>query len=172
MIYFQRDLKRENTRLKQQKKTLKHLEQDATLRWKAEVALNANQLDKAMAAVDEALKNDPHNDLALMTKARVLKRQAVKSAPPDRDKLKQAISFVDQAIALNPERGEPVYNKACYQALLGQTGLKDDVLENLRAAFRLNPDLRQIAKDEEDLVSLKQDADFVRLVGQDETPAA
>ena len=167
MIYFQRDLKRENTRLKQQKNTLKRLKQTATLIWKAEVSLNANQLDKAMASVDEALKGEPQNDLVLMTKARVLKRQAIKSVPPDQGKLKQAIACVDQAIALHPEKGEPVYNKACYQALLGQTDLKDDVLENLKSAFRLNPDLRQIAKDEEDLGALKQDADFVKLIGQD-----
>jgi tetratricopeptide (TPR) repeat protein len=133
----------------------------------AEASISANQLDKAMASIDEALKNDPNNGLAVMTKARILKRQASQTGQPDRDKLlKEALAYADQAITLLPDKGEPIYNKACYQALLNAKGLKSDVLKNLKSAFRLNPGLRQAAKDDHDLAPLKQDVDFVKLMGK------
>lgn len=139
----------------------------------AEASISANQLDKAMASVDEALKSDPDSHLAVMTKARILKRQASQSGQPDRDKLlKEALRYADQAIALLPGKGEPIYNKACYQALLDAKGLKSEILNNLRSAFHLNPALRQTAKDDDDLAALKQDVDFINLIGQTRPPDA
>jgi hypothetical protein len=118
-----------------------------------------------MASVDEALRNDPQNPLFVMTKARILKRQAQQPGQSNRDGLlKQAIVITDQAIALLPEKGEPIFNKACYQALLDPKGLKGNILDNLKSAFRLNPGLRQNAKDDEDLAALKQDTDFIMLI--------
>jgi tetratricopeptide (TPR) repeat protein len=167
MIYFQRDLKWQVNQLEQQNKTEQQRTEVANRIWRAEVSVNANQLDSAMTSIDEALNNDPNNGLAVLTKARILKRQASQAGQPDRDKLlKQALAYADQAIALLPDKGEPIYNKACYQALLGPDSLKSSVLENLKSAFRLNPDLRQIAKDDDDLAPLKQDADFIKLIGQ------
>jgi hypothetical protein len=77
--------------------------------------------------------------------------------------LNQALVCSDKAIALLPDKGEPIYNKACYQALLDLNRLKDEVLANLESAFRLNPALRQDAKADEDLTSIRHDADFIRL---------
>ncbi|MGO9316698.1 MAG: tetratricopeptide repeat protein [Terracidiphilus sp.] len=167
MIYFQRDLKWQVEQLEQQKDTLQRYKLSANLLLSAEAYIGANQLDKAMATIGEALKNDPQNGIFVMMKARILKRQAVKSEPPDKDKLKQALAYASQAIALLPDKGEPLYNKACYQTLLDAKGLKSDALENLKSAFRLNPSLRQVAKDDYDLAPLKQDADFIKLIGQD-----
>jgi tetratricopeptide (TPR) repeat protein len=164
MIYFQGDLEGKVKDLKREKETEKRLKQTATRIWWAEASINANQLDKAMDSIDKALEDDPQNGYAVMTKARILKRQAVKSDPPDRERLRQAIACIDQAIALMPNKGEPVYNKACYQLLLDPNGLRDEVLDNLKAAFRLNPALRQIAKDDSDLDIVKQDTDFERLI--------
>jgi tetratricopeptide (TPR) repeat protein len=133
---------------------------------RAEASLNANKLDEAMATIDEVLRNDPQNGFALMTKARILKRQAFKSQPPDKEKLKEAIARSGQAIALLPNKGEPFYNKACYQALLDLNGLKSEILANLEAAFRLNPGLRQDAKVDEDLAPMRQDDEFKRVIGE------
>jgi len=134
----------------------------------AEASVSAGHLNEAMTSIDEALKSDPQNGLALMTKARILKRQALQPGQSKRDRLlKQAIASLDQAIALLPDRGEPFYNKACYQALLDPEGLKGEVLENLKSAFHLNPALRQDAKADEDLESIRHDADFVELAGHD-----
>jgi hypothetical protein len=132
----------------------------------AEAFISANQLDEAMDTIDESLKTEPRNGRTVMTKARILKRQALKGEPADRGKLlKQAITCIDQAIALLPDMGEPVYNKACYQALLDPTGMKSDLLANLKLAFQLNPDLKQNAKEDDDLSALKQDDDFIKLIG-------
>lgn len=167
MIYFQRDLKGQVERLKKEKYIWRRNAKENPL-WfiLAEGSINAGQLDDAMASIDEALENDPQNGFAVMTKARILKRQALQSDQPGRDKLlKQAIAYADQSIALLPDKGEPAYNKACYQALLDVEGLKEDMLKNLKFAFRLNPALRQVAKDDDDLASIRQDIDFANLIG-------
>jgi hypothetical protein len=181
VIYFKRDLEAQVNKLKEEKAVEQRLRQvaievmppQASVILPAEYLISTNQLDKAMASVDEALKNDPSNGLAVMTKARILKRQASQSAQPDRDRLlKEALAYVDQAIALLPNKGEPLYNKACYQALLDGKGLKSEILENLESAFRLNPALRQTATDDVDLASLKQDIDFIDLIRRIRPPNA
>ena len=139
----------------------------------AEASVSANKLDEATASIDEALRNDPNNGTAIMTKARILKRQALQSKKADRENLLQeAIAYADQAIHLLPDKGEPIYNKACYQALLDVKDLKNDVLANLKSAFGLNPALRQAAKQDDDLASLRGDVDFIRLVDVTESPGA
>ena len=101
-----------------------------------------------------------------MTKARILKRQAMRAETPEKEKMKllnQALDYASHAIILMPGKGEPIYNKACYQALLGLDG--SDILGSLKSAFRLNPALRSIAPEDKDLESVWQDADFVKLTG-------
>jgi len=163
MIFFQHDLQAQNKQLEQQNKTEQRLRQAATLMMSAEASINANQLDKAMASIEAAIENDPENGFALMTKARILKRQALKSKSLDKNKMKQAIACADQAIALLPDNGEPYYNKACYEARLDPKGMKSDLIANLKSAFLLNPNLRQISRNDDDLAVLKQDADFIKL---------
>jgi hypothetical protein len=154
-----------NTARRQEKAAVDLVPHEASVIIPAEALISADQLDEAMASIDEALKSDPQNGLALLTKARILKRQALRRKLPDKDKLlKQALTYLDQAIALLPDKGEPIYNKACYQALLDPEGLKGEVLENLKSAFDLNPALRQDAKADEDLGSIRQDADFIKLI--------
>jgi len=165
-------LARKNKELNQKNDTLARLAQTTNALFSAEGHISKDQLDEAMAIIDKAITDDPKSGSAIMTKARILKRQAMKSNPLDRDTLKQAIVCVDRAIALLPEKGEPIYNKACYQALLDPIGLKSEVIANLQSAFRLNPDLRQIMRDEPDLASMAQDADFVNLTGQTPPPTA
>jgi hypothetical protein len=174
MIYFQGDLRRLLEKARQQKRELLQLQQAAyrfmppkvPVILRAEASISANKLDEAMATIDEALRNDPQNGFALMTKARILKREAYEPGRSEADKerlLSQAIACSDQAIALLPDKGEPIYNKACYQALLDSNRLRNEVLGNLESAFRLNPALRQDAQHDEDLASLRQDDDFIRL---------
>jgi hypothetical protein len=164
-IDFKRDLRDMIEQLKHQNKNLQQFIQTTNPLQLAEASISANQLDEAMSIIDETLMKDPRDGRAVMTKARILKRQALKAEPHDWDKLVNAIACADQAIILLPDNGEPVYNKACYQALLNPKGMKSDLLANLETAFRLNPSLRQIAKEDEDLALLKQDDDFVKLIG-------
>jgi uncharacterized protein HemY len=129
---------------------------DAT---EAEVLLNDNQLQAAMQVVDQALRLNPANAKALFTKARVLKRSAqLTGKPGDKDLLKKAIDYVSQALHLMQNRAAPLYNLACYQALLGID--KSEVLNNLKQAIQLNPPYRAEALKDEDFVSLREDAEF------------
>jgi hypothetical protein len=139
----------------------------------AEAAIRENQFGKAMATIEESLKKNPEDGYALMTKARVLKRQALQAGQSEDERIRllnESIACIDQAIALLPGKGDPIYNKACYLALLNPAELAGEVLANLEAAFRLNPALRQIAKDDTDLSSMREIPDFVRLIGQELPP--
>jgi len=149
------------------------LQRSANAMISVEASASKGLLGEAMATIDKAIENDPQNGFVVMTKARMLKRQAQMFKPPDEDNLKQAITYADRAVALLPNQGEAIYNKACYQALLDPNGLKSEVLKNLKAAFRLNPALRQTAKHDNDLLgSLKDDGDFAVLTGLDQPPGA
>ncbi len=164
-INFRRFLRDVIEQLEQQKDTLQQYIQTVSPLQLAEAFISANQLNEAMATIDESLKIDPRDGRTVMTKARILKRQALMGELADRGKLlNQAITYIDQAIALLPDMGEPLYNKACYQALLDPDGMKSDLLANLKQAFRLNSDLKQIAMSDDDLSSLKHDVDFIKLI--------
>ena len=157
-LYFQRDLEVEKLRRDQWLSALIRL---------AEVSINQGQLDEAMRAIDQALQFDPHDGSAVLTKARVLKRQAMQKAensPERKELLNLALAFANQSITLLQTSAEPFYNKACYQALLGVS--KTEVLQNLQSAFRLDDKLRGTAKSDTDLQTLSQDDDFKRLTGQ------
>jgi hypothetical protein len=130
------------------------------------------RLNYAMDSIDKALKIDPCDGGAIQTKARILSRQALDAQVPGARKaespeaielLSEALKDVNQAIRLLPGKAEPIYDKACYQALLGLD--KREVLTTLRIAFGLNNALRGDAAQDHDLESLWQDADFIALVG-------
>jgi hypothetical protein len=166
VIFFQGDLEGRLKDAEQEKENERREKRIANRLGWVETLISDNQLDKAMASIDEGLKNAPQNALFVMTKARIFKRKALHAEQSERNMLLgQALALADQAIALMPDKGEPIYNKACYQALLDPEGKKNEVLTNLETAFRLNPALRQDANDDDDLASLKQDADFVKLIG-------
>jgi hypothetical protein len=135
--------------------------QDAT---NADVLMDEDKLDEAIRVVDGAIKANPSNAKALLTKGRILKRLAqVGGKPGDKALLQEALSYALRASALEPNKGSPLYNVACYQALLGVE--KADVLKNLKRAFELFPKLRADASKDDDLVSLWEDADFKELTG-------
>ena len=60
----------------------------------------------------------------------------------------------------------PIYNLACCEAL---TGRKEDAIAHLRTAFEQRPVLRDFAKEDTDLDSLRDEPAFRELVGQPET---
>jgi hypothetical protein len=124
---------------------------------KAEGALANGRFDEALNYANQAIESDPKSAVAVVTKARALKRKA---------------ALIDWAIALAPDKGESFYNKACYQALLG-TVPDDVVLANLKSAFRLKPVLLQDAKSPDpDLDRLKDNADFKALMNEGNTSGA
>jgi len=174
-LYFQRDLGGLVANLQRDKKVLLDVlqrdKQGYELVLAAETTMNEGEFDKAIQYMDKALANNPQDGAAWMTKARILKRQAMNAEKPEREKLlHQALDYANQATKLMPDSGEPLYNKACYQALLGAD--RNEVLDSLKAAFHLNPKLRTVAGGDSDLASVRNDPDFAKLVGISESPDA
>jgi hypothetical protein len=164
MLYFRQDLER-------RVRNLQEYTQVTDLIMLADAYLNEGQLDEAMGSIDQALRNNPMDGRAVLTRARILKRQAMKPGQPANAKeklLNQALVYADQAIALLPGKAEPIYNKACYQALLGLD--RNEALGNLKSAFRLNPALRTIAAGDSDLESMREDPDFAQVVDMNRPP--
>lgn len=150
-------LEMENVRAKQDKSV-------TDLVMFAETSLNSGQLDDAMRAVEDLLKNDPGDGRAVLTKGRVLKRQAMEAMDPEirQRLLREALDSANSAIELLPGLGGPIYNKACYETLLHLD--KSETLRDLESAFRLDPALRKTALEDDDLAALREDPDFIALI--------
>jgi len=165
-LYFYRDLEkeklqREKRAAEREKKVAERGKEMADKILTAEALLKERKFDEATKTLDEVLDNNPDDGRAVLTMARVLKRQAMEQGVTEEDRrrlLNQALEWSDRAIALLPHKAEPLYNKACYQALLGLD--KNEILANLRAAASLNPGIKRIAAEDEDLGTLRQDHDF------------
>ena len=173
MIYFQGDLERKLKEAEEERENERRKQLTANSMISAEASINKNRPDEAMTTIDKAIENDPRNGFPVITKARILKRQAVLFKEPDSPDrmrlLKQAIACLEQAIALLPDKSEAMYNQACYEALLDPKGLKNHILENLKSAFRLNPGLRRAAETDGDFSALR-DADSAWMKGIDDLP--
>ena len=65
------------------------------------------------------------------------------------------------AIEAHPEYAEPLYNLACCEALVGQ---KEDAIRHLRQAIAQAEQVRQFAKEDSDLDSLRDEPAFKELV--------
>jgi tetratricopeptide (TPR) repeat protein len=122
----------------------------------ADARIDEGRLDLAATQVDKALARDSNNAKALFVKARILKRQAWSPSSNTWDKslLKEALHYASKASALIPDRAAPLYNMACYQALLDES--PGDVAATLRRAFEINPELARNAADDSDLRELRE----------------
>ncbi len=143
----------------------------------AAAKMDEGRLDLAMAAVSQALALDPNNAKALFVKGRILKQQAYSPSSKTYDSalLQSALVNVTQAAALLPGRASPLYNMACYQALLGNP-IKD-VVATLRRAFVITPALSKVAAQDDDLQQVRNDPAIKSLIAEfitriDTPPAA
>jgi hypothetical protein len=66
-----------------------------------------------------------------------------------------------EIIEAHPEYSEPLYNLACCEALAGR---KDDAIGHLRTAIQRYEPLRELAKEDSDLDSLRDEPAFRELV--------
>jgi hypothetical protein len=165
-LSFQRDLEERNRKLEQEVSN-KQQERKA-IDWivAAEGYIGKDELDDAMNCIEEALSLHSDDGWAMLTKGRILKRQATRQGVAETRKvalLSQALDCARRAIDLMPQeaKAEPTYNKACYQALLGFDD--QQILSTLEAAFRLKPALRQVAPTDNDLERVWENADFKHL---------
>jgi tetratricopeptide (TPR) repeat protein len=71
----------------------------------------------------------------------------------------RAVEVASEGLARHPDDPGLVYNVACYEALAGR---RDDALAHLRRAYELAPEeVREWAKDDPDLGSIRADAPFL-----------
>lgn len=130
----------------------------------AQDLMDSGRLNDALRTVNEALAVNPQNAKALAVKGRILKRMALAAGlPEDRDRLlHQALDYATRAAQLMPNRAAPIYNMACYEALLGMDS--KIVLAHLSTAVQMNPELKKEAPGDKDLMSLWDSADFKAVV--------
>jgi tetratricopeptide (TPR) repeat protein len=86
----------------------------------------------------------------------------------ERGERERALRLNDQSAALaerlddSPDwQGMFLYNTGCFYALMGEKQL---ALENLEKGFRLSPRMLEYSREDPDLVSLREDADFLALL--------
>ncbi len=143
---------------------------------------------KAVSDFNQALKLNPNNidflnrglsysDQGKYTYAIEDFNQAIKLDPNDADayynrglsylnldKYVQAVEDYNQAINLNPNDAGAYYKKACAYSLLGES--KDDVIENLKQAFNLDPMARAYAVTDSSFDGVRQYEQFQSLMSQ------
>lgn len=83
--------------------------------------------------------------------------------------LESALEDFETAADVDPQDASARYNTACAQARLGQ---QDSALESLRQSFELDIRLQELAKSDQDLLSMRSDTRFDALVNLDLKPAA
>jgi tetratricopeptide (TPR) repeat protein len=74
----------------------------------------------------------------------------------------RALAVLNEVLEEYPGNPGITYNVACMEALLGRN---DDALEHLRHAVAGWPRAKELAADDEDFVSLRDDQEFQKLVG-------
>ncbi|MGH1376033.1 MAG: tetratricopeptide repeat protein [Alphaproteobacteria bacterium] len=79
------------------------------------------------------------------------------------DDYKAAIEDYDVAIGLAPRNDAPYYNKSCAYALMGKP--VEEILELLKKAIGLNDKNIEMAREDDDFVSLRENKEFRKLVG-------
>lgn len=83
-------------------------------------------------------------------------------ASASRDDPARAREILDEGLRAHPESAGVRYEYACLEATRGN---RDAALERLREAFSRDPETRNYARHDEDFDSLREDEDFLALVG-------
>ena len=107
--------------------------------------INSGEPQKALEIIDTALQNDPRAAAAFVEQGRALRRLG---------RLDEALTSLGQALEIDPDKVEALYNRACYNALLGR---KATISSDLKRAFALRPQLREAAARDHDLDSVRND---------------
>ncbi len=106
--------------------------------------------EKALRFLKKALEVDPDYLPALSNQARVYKRLG---------DIDRAIDITEESLG-REESGDGYYNLACYRALKGNP---DGALDALRRAVEMEDRFREMAREDEDFLSLAGDPEFMEL---------
>lgn len=129
------------------------LQPDSSLNWigKGQMLSALNRHQEASEAFDKALMLDPKRFEVWGMSASEL--AYLKNYD-------EALAAINKGIELNPDFAYNIYNRACIYCLKGD---KIHALEDLNTAFAKIPRLKQHARSDEDLKSLWDDAEFLKL---------
>ena len=105
----------------------------------------------------------------LTTEQRQLALRAVGVMQLAQGDLHRAVDTLAELVVRAPELAEGQYNYAC---ALARTGDAEGAIDHLRAALRLDGDLAQHARDDDDFKLLRGNAVFQQLVATPATPSA
>lgn len=120
---------------------------------RGDILRHQEQHAQALVWLQRASDLKPDNVDLLMAMAWCYKRTA---------QLPRAITSMEQAYRIAPQEPIVLYNLSCYWALAGN---KTQALSWLGRALRLDKDLRRLIDRETDFDSLRQDSDFLKLIG-------
>lgn len=116
--------------------------------------INAGRdFETALDILEKALDSDPKNAGAWVERGRALKKLG---------RIQEALEAVEQALKIDPKKVEALYNRACYNALLG--GDIDSIVEDLKKSLELAPALRKIAKTDPDLEKVRNNKKIMDLL--------
>jgi quercetin dioxygenase-like cupin family protein len=94
---------------------------------------------------------------------------AFRAGPLIRDDPVRAREILAEGLERHPASGSLYYNLACLEAVQGET---DRALASLGEAIRLRPAAAGWARDDRDLASLRDDPEFLALVGRGAEPGS
>lgn len=114
---------------------------------------NKKLYEQALSAAKMALASDATYTGAWVELGRALKNLG---------RVKEAMHSVEQALKIDPKKVEALYNRACYNALLG--GDINSIADDLKKSFDLSPNLRDIAKNDPDLDGVRNDMKISELI--------
>lgn len=122
---------------------------------KGEVLLDKKDYDEALNCFDAVLRKESSNIDALILKGLALSELG---------QYKKARGCCDKVLKINPNNGVAWYDKACFEAKLGDV---DDAFKCLSKAIEINKSFIEMAKKEENLITLKNDDRFLSLIKKD-----
>jgi uncharacterized membrane protein (DUF485 family) len=129
--------------------------------------IEKSSFDLALRQLDNGLKKYPDYKELHLEKAYVLAIYAANKAKNNevgsQGLLENALDEAKEASELDPDDAIPLYDTACYLALLHRN--IDEVLKALGNAIAKNRELKEYAKTDTDLESVWQDPKFKALVG-------
>jgi hypothetical protein len=129
---------------------------DAYRRWK--------RWGLALQAYDQAIAIEPENPHHYLQKSLVYADQGDEehSKKQKADLYDAAMEWVERALLVDKKYGRAYYDRACYRRLKNSS--EEEVLDDLRKAFQLNDNMKNLAKFDPDLRSLQEKEAFKELV--------
>jgi tetratricopeptide (TPR) repeat protein len=78
-------------------------------------------------------------------------------------KEEESLKAYNKALEINPDNEYAYYNRGCYYSLLNKS---KEALADLKMAINLDPQLKELAKQEKDYDNIRNLSEFKQIVGE------